>query len=175
MDHDDTGKKELLIVCELSRVGSRRVGLPFDELTAKQARATQYSGAAACQKGAGGTTTVILFLVLLRLLWLDVNHLRLSLGLTLIWCRLVLGLVVLGRWCLLVRCSFRPCLILLVCCVWMGSWHVVSTGSWTTVVSMVCRTGFLDFGCSEGHGDVSVMKGFSISVPRRGPLRAFES
>jgi len=46
---DDTGKKEFLVVCELSRMGSRRVGLQFDELTAKQARATQYSGAAAYQ------------------------------------------------------------------------------------------------------------------------------
>lgn len=46
-DCDDTGEKEFLIVCELSRMGSKRVGFQFDELTAKQARATQYSGAAA--------------------------------------------------------------------------------------------------------------------------------
>ena len=40
-DRDDTGNKEFLIVCALSRMGSRRVGLQLDELTAKQARATQ--------------------------------------------------------------------------------------------------------------------------------------
>lgn len=41
MDRDDIGKKEFLIVYEVSRMGSRRVDLQFDELTAKQARATQ--------------------------------------------------------------------------------------------------------------------------------------
>lgn len=41
MERDDTGKKKFLIVYELSRMGSRRVGLQFDELTAKEARATQ--------------------------------------------------------------------------------------------------------------------------------------
>lgn len=82
-------------------------------------------------------------------------------------------------------------MILLVCCIWLGSGHVVyievyseglgagvseiserslqfgrltSTGSWTTVSSMICRTGFLDVWYSNGHGDVSVIKGFSSQV-----------
>jgi len=38
--------------------------------------------------------------------------------------------------------------------------RLTSTGSWT-VVSMICRTGFLDVWCSKGHGDVSVIEGFS--------------
>jgi hypothetical protein len=39
--------------------------------------------------------------------------------------------------------------------------RLTSTWSWTTVISMICRTGFLDVWCSKGHGDVSVIKGFS--------------
>ena len=39
--------------------------------------------------------------------------------------------------------------------------RLTSTGSWTAVVSMICRTGFLDVRYSNGHGDVSVIKGFS--------------
>lgn len=35
--------------------------------------------------------------------------------------------------------------------------RLTSTGPWTTVVSMICRTRFLDVWCSKGHGDVSVM------------------
>lgn len=38
---------------------------------------------------------------------------------------------------------------------------------------MICRTGFLDVWYSNGHGDVSVIKGFSSWVSRRGMIVAF--